>query len=155
MYAPREDRNRSRLTGSASDATSIATYLEHTESIRNHLFQDQASLDAMCATLLAERKDPKWFVTLDVGRCVAPLEVGDTVQWRVTLRSVGIISFGTFTEATEGEESFGTFTDEPVGEVSFGTFADGTVEIIFTGIVRSISISNGRMTCGCEITDHT
>jgi hypothetical protein len=152
MYAPREDRNRSRLTGSASDATSIATYLEHTESIRNHLFQDQASLDAMCATLLAARKDPKWFVTLDVGRCVAPLEVGDTVSWYVDLSTVIAIDGGTFlVPGTDGDIDGGTFLVPGTVDIDGGMFT-GEASILFTGIIRSISLTNGRASYVCEIT---
>jgi hypothetical protein len=89
MYAPREDRDRSRLTGSAYDQASIDTYKEHTEPIRNHLFQDQASLNAMCATLLAARKDPKWYASLTVPHCAVPLEVGDCIAWNIAFQPGG------------------------------------------------------------------
>jgi hypothetical protein len=84
MFAAREDKKTSRFTGTASDATSIATYLEHTESIKNWLFQDQATIDAMCATLLAERKTPKWFSGIALPHQAVPLEVGDTIQYDVS-----------------------------------------------------------------------
>jgi hypothetical protein len=152
MYAPREDRDRSRLTGSAYDQASIDTYKEHTEPIRNHLFQDQASLNAMCATLLAARKDPKWFVTLDVGRCVAPLEVGDMVSWHVDLSTVVTVDGGTFGTTPSLDLDGGTFlvpgTD---GDIDGGTFT-GEASVLFTGIIRSISLNNGRASYVCEIT---
>ena len=83
-FSTAKDKQTSRFTGTASDQPSIDDYLEHTETIQNHLFQDQATIDAMCATLLAERKDPKWYATLNVPNPV-PLEVGDTISWFVEL----------------------------------------------------------------------
>jgi hypothetical protein len=41
MYAMREEKQSSRLSGEASDETSIDAYLEKSYDIKNHLFQDQ------------------------------------------------------------------------------------------------------------------
>lgn len=132
MYAPREDRNRSRLTGSAFDPTSIATYLEHTESMRNHLFQDQPSLDAMCATLLAERKDPKWYSDVSVPYNPVPLELGDTITWKAPL---DLGSGGIFGEGLFGTDLFGL----------------PNVMLTITGIVRDVKINGNSTTYRCEI----
>jgi hypothetical protein len=75
----------SRIKGEASDATSITAYLEKTHAITNNLFEDQTSLDAMCVTLLAAGKDPKLYAELQLFANVVPLEVGDTIRWRVIL----------------------------------------------------------------------
>jgi hypothetical protein len=89
MYAAKEDKASSRFKATASDAASIASYLEHTETIQNKLFQDQDSIDAMCAARLAERKDPKWYADIDVSKCPVPLEVGDTISWMAGLETGG------------------------------------------------------------------
>jgi hypothetical protein len=80
-----KSRVSSKLKGEASDATSIATYLEADHNIDNQLFEDQGSIDDMCASLLASEKDPKTFSTLTLFANVAPLAVGDTIRFRVVL----------------------------------------------------------------------
>lgn len=81
----KEETMPSDLTGEASDATSIAAYGERTLTIDNHLFQTQAGIDAMCATLLAEYKDPKWYSDLRMPFNPVPLEMGDNIQWEERL----------------------------------------------------------------------
>ena len=75
----------SELEGEDSDAVSIAAYGEHTLSINNHLFQDQASIDAMCTALLAEYKDPKFYTDVVVPYNPVPLELGDEITWKERL----------------------------------------------------------------------
>jgi len=79
------------LRGVAADdeeGASIDTYGERTLTIKNHLFQTQASIDAMCASLLAEYKDPKWYTDLEIPFCPVPLELGDRIAWKERLSSV-------------------------------------------------------------------
>jgi hypothetical protein len=85
MFATREEKKESRLSGEAFDQTSIDTYLEKTHPITNHLFQDQPSLDAMATVLLAAFKDPKWYTDIKTPFNPVPLELGDTVTWPVEL----------------------------------------------------------------------
>jgi len=85
MYATREEKKESRLSGEAFDQISIDTYLEKTHSIKNHLFQDQTSIDAMAAALLAAFKDPKWYSEKKTPFNPVPLELGDTIAWPVEL----------------------------------------------------------------------
>ena len=84
----------SKLTGEASDATSIAAYLEKTCAITNQLFEDQGSLTDMCATLLAEFKDPKLYAEIKTFANVVPLEVGETVRWRIELGALAVDMVG-------------------------------------------------------------
>lgn len=81
----REETMPSELKGEASDAISIAAYGERTLTINNHLFQTQASIDAMCAALLAEYKDPKWYSDIEVPFNPVPLGMGDTIAWKERL----------------------------------------------------------------------
>lgn len=81
----REDKMTSKLKGEASDATSITAYGEHTKAINNHLFQDQSSIDSMCATLLARDKDPKWYFNFNAPFNPAPLEISDTLYCHLRL----------------------------------------------------------------------
>lgn len=81
----REETVSSEFRGETSDATSIATYGERTLTIDNHLFQDQSSIDAMKASLLAEYKDPKWYVDIEVPFNPVPLELGDKISWKERL----------------------------------------------------------------------
>lgn len=83
-----EEAMPSELKGEVNDATSIDDYGEHTLSIRNHLFQDQASIDAMCAILLAKYKDPKWYFDFNTPFNPVPLEVGDTLRCYIRLYPV-------------------------------------------------------------------
>jgi len=73
------------LRGEAHDDTSIAAYGERTLTIKNHLFQTQAAIDAIKASLLAERKDPKWYADVEVEYCAAPLELADKISWKERL----------------------------------------------------------------------
>ena len=91
MYETREDKKSSRWTGTASDSTSITANGEHTETITNDLFQDQASIDAMAAEILADRKDPKWYASLTVPHCVMPLEPGDCIEWNIAFTPGGAL----------------------------------------------------------------
>ena len=80
-----EETEPSYLIATDSDSTSIGLYGELALSIKNHLFQDQAEADAMCAELVAERKDPHCFFQFDTGFCPVPLEIGDTIRWQIRL----------------------------------------------------------------------
>ncbi len=73
-----EENMPSELKDEASDATSITAYGEHTLSIKNHLFQDLTSITAMCATLLAAYKDPKWYSRFNAPYSGVPLELYDS-----------------------------------------------------------------------------
>jgi len=75
----------SELKGEANNAASIAAYGERTMTIKNHLFQTQAAIDAMCISLLAEYKDPKWYSDIMMDYNPVPLEIGDTIQWEERL----------------------------------------------------------------------
>ena len=81
----KEETMPSDLTGEASDATSIADYGERTLTIDNHLFQSQAVIDAMKASLLTEYKDPKWYSNLKNPFNPVPFEMGDNIQWEERL----------------------------------------------------------------------
>jgi hypothetical protein len=86
-FSTAKDKMTSRMVCAAtSDAASIAAYLEKTYSVTNDLFQDQASLDAMAATVLAAYKDPKWYAVLEVPHNAIPLDLGDTIDWESILR---------------------------------------------------------------------
>ena len=75
----------SKLRDSALDSTSINIVGEKTLPIDNHLFQDQAELTAMAATLLAEYKDVKKYIDFKMAFSPIPLERGDTVKLNVRL----------------------------------------------------------------------
>jgi len=149
-FVTAKDKETSRFTGTASDGTSIDVYLEHTETIQNHLFQDQNSIDAMCAVILAERKDPVWFATLNIPNPV-PLEVGDTISWFVDFATVNVLSGGTFLSTPGDTIDGGSFLVEPEDTIDGGTFL-GSATLWVTGIIRAISISNSTATYTCEIT---
>jgi hypothetical protein len=85
MYSAAEDKKTTRLSGTTSDAASIAANLEHTESIQNHLFQTQASINAMAAEILNVRANPRWYANLEASSLPVPLEVGDGVTWPMWL----------------------------------------------------------------------
>jgi len=83
-----EEARGSQFIGEAADdgvGDSIDTYGERTKTIKNHLFQNQADLNAMCATLLAEYKDPKWYADIEVPFNPVPLELGDKITWKERL----------------------------------------------------------------------
>lgn len=83
--ASREETMPPELKGEAYDQDSIDEYGERTLTIDNHLFQTQAPIDAMCASLLAERKDPKWFTDLEIEYRPVPIELGDKISWKERL----------------------------------------------------------------------
>ena len=134
MYSTREEKHRSYFTGNASDATSIATYLERSHSIRNHLFQDQTSVDDMAAELLFDFKDPKLYSDLRLDFLPIPLELGDTISWWV-----------------EVAPGWGSLYGEAIyGEVVYGT---ANIRLVLLGIIRDISINNGTANYKCEVVE--
>jgi hypothetical protein len=128
-----QDKRDSKLTDTKSDVTSIGTYLEHTEAIQNHLFQDQTSLTAMAVTVLAAYKDPKWYAELTLANCPVPLEVGDTITWVTRLSNQ-------YNWPLYGEIKYGE-----------GTYEQAAIENTRTGIVRDISISGNLATYKVEV----
>ena len=83
----KDDTLQPELRGEAHDVVFTA-YGERTMTIKNHLFQSQASIDAMCTSLLAEYKDPKWYADLPMEYLPVPLELGDNIQWEERLSPV-------------------------------------------------------------------
>lgn len=121
-FSTAKDKKTSRLTCvDTHDDTSITAYLEKTHSITNDLFQDQASLDAAAAALLAAFKDPKLYSDLRVPFNPIPIERGDTVEWDIELRP----------SASESG-------------------SDGLKNTV-SGIVRDISFAGGEFNYKCEM----
>ncbi|MBE3131381.1 MAG: DUF2341 domain-containing protein [Acidobacteria bacterium] len=86
-FSTAKDKKTSRMAcADTHDDASIAAHLEKTHSITNDLFQDQAAMDAMAATLLAAFKDPKLYSDRRVPKNPIPLERGDTIEWDIELR---------------------------------------------------------------------
>jgi len=77
-----EETKPSKFKGEVLEVASANKYGEHTWTIRNHLFQDQATIDAYCAIYLATFKDPKWYTTFETPFNPVPLVKGDTITWR-------------------------------------------------------------------------
>lgn len=80
-----EDNMPSELKDEMSNPASMTLYGEHTLNIRNHLFQDQASISDMCGTLLTAYEWPKWYFDFNTPYNAVPLELGDTVRINVLL----------------------------------------------------------------------
>ncbi len=124
MYpVSREDKTNDRWKGEASDTTSITTYLEKTKTISNHLFQDQASCDAIAAAILAALKDPKWYDALVLFANPVPLEMGDVVSWWLEL--------------------------EPT---TMANVDSGAVRVQLIGIIRDIKINDSSFEYKVEVT---
>jgi len=88
----REETVSSQFKGELADdgaGGSIELYSERTLTIKNHLFQDQDSIDhaatGMCKILLDEYKDPKWYADLKIPFNPVPLEFGDNIKWEERL----------------------------------------------------------------------
>lgn len=84
-----EETRPSELKGESSDIASINRYGEHTWTINNHLFQDQATIDTFCDTYLAAFKDPKMYTKFTTPFNPVPLIKGDTVAWRKQYEETG------------------------------------------------------------------
>jgi len=97
-FAVTSGQRDSKLSATAEDQDSIDENGLKTESISNVLFQDAASIIAMCAALLAEKKDAKWYVPASTPKPV-PLEVGDTIQWTVPVGGTDFILRGVIQSA--------------------------------------------------------
>lgn len=76
------------LRDEAYDQPSIDAYGERTLTIQNHLFQDLTSITNMCTSLLAERKDPKWYADVEVEYNPVPLQLADKISWEERLSPV-------------------------------------------------------------------
>ena len=123
-----EENMPSELNGEANNAASITAYGEHTLSIANHLFQDQASINAMCVTLLARYKDPKWYFAFDTPYNPVPLEIWDTVLWNMILDP-----------ADRWGRCYGSFR---YGEERY---ANGATFVAFRGLLRDIKINKFKV----------
>jgi hypothetical protein len=126
MYSTNESNKSSRLTHTAEDSSSIGNYNEHSMTITNHLFQTQAAVDAMADTVLAAFKDPKWYFDMDISFNPVPLEMGDVVGWRVDLSTGSGVLYGEFKYAE-------------------GKYGVSETHVDLTGIIRDISIEDGRV----------
>lgn len=161
MFTVREDRRTSRFSGEAVDEASADPDTgsgEHTMTITNHLFQDDASIATIAASMLALLKDPKWLSSVPVPFNVVPLEVGDTITWVHQFHHApggagGDLSGGTFTETPDEDLDGGTFLGTPDADISGGTFLGETLSCIITGIIRTIRLAAKRVVYECEITD--
>lgn len=129
----REDKANDRYKVIVSDTTSIADYLEKTFAVRNNLFQDQVSVNAMAAELLAEFKDPKWFADLNLFANPVPLELGDTITWVLDLAlATGSSLYG-----------MGIY-----GTAIYGTAA---ATVTLRGIIRAVDINDNEVRYRCEV----
>lgn len=75
------------IVSSASHGNSIASFGEKNLDISNTLWQSQADADASVLAKLADLKDPKDYLRLDLAFCPIPVEWGDTVKVEVRLSS--------------------------------------------------------------------
>jgi hypothetical protein len=114
--------------GIDSEPGSIGTYGEHTKAIKNHLFQDQDSVDDYAAIYLLAFKDPKWYVTFTARINPTPLEIGDTVRWQERLSA-----------PARQDNYYGAFL---YGERLYG---DNGIVIIKRGLIRDIRLTNDNV----------
>ncbi len=126
-----EEVMASQLRSEESDATSIAAYGEHTKTIKNHLFQNQTTQDAMAVTLLALRKDPNYYFDHTLDFNPIPLELGDTVRTQFLL-AMGI----------------GNKYNQLI--YNQGVYGGSGVVTVHRGIIRDISISRFDVQYKCE-----
>lgn len=124
----------SELKDEAYNQPSIDEYGEHTLSINNHLFQDLTSLTAMCATLLARYKDPKWYLDFNTPFNPAPLEIWDTIKTEILLKRSEIPG-----------KKYGTF--KYTSGVKYGS-AETAFNI--RNLIRDIKIDKHNVTYKCE-----
>ncbi len=117
----KEETMPSKLIGEASDTDSIEISKEHTKTIKNHLFQDQATIDEYVAIYLAARKDPRWYNKWKTPYNPVPLELEDTIRWQERL-----------TQPDDGVNYYGT------GLYGSGLYGFNGVVIVRRGILRDI-----------------
>jgi len=129
-----EETVPSELKGTAVNEDSIDAYGEHTLSIKNHLFQEQNSINNMCATLLARYKEPMWYFDFKTPFNPAPLEIWDTIAAILLLKSVVIhgSKYETF--------KYDSGTKYGCGEIAVGV----------RGLIRDIKIDQYNNTYKCE-----
>jgi len=129
-----EETVPSELKGTAFNQASIDDYGEHTLSIKNHLFQDQDSLDDMCTTLLARYKDPMWYFSIASPFNPAPLEIWDTIVAELLLKTAEIPG-----------QKYGSFKYD--SGVKYGSV---DIAIGVRGLIRDIKIDGNNVTYKCE-----
>lgn len=77
--------DKAELQAEASDVPSIAAFGEKSLSIKNRLWQDQATIDAAAASLLAELKTVKAYIKFSLKSCPIPIEMGETIELDIPL----------------------------------------------------------------------
>ena len=114
--------------GIDSDVGSIGTYGEHTKAIKNHLFQDQDSVDDYATIYLLAFKYPKWYTPYTTKINPTPLEIGDTIRWQERLSA-----------PARQDNYYGAFL---YGERLYG---DNGIVIIKRGLIRDIRLTNSNV----------
>lgn len=121
----KEDAESNKLRGESFDQDSIDLVGEKTLPIKNHLFQDQSTIDAMTATLLSENKDQKKYISFDLKFSPIPLEIWDTVRIQSRL--------------TPGSGSGGLYSQFKYGMNK--KYGDNGLIVAQRGLVRDIKIN--------------
>ncbi|MDD5533399.1 MAG: hypothetical protein PHC52_11425 [Syntrophales bacterium] len=126
--------DKAELQAEASDAASIAAYGEKSLSIKNTLWQDQATIDAAAADMLAELKTAKAYLKHGLNICPLPIEMGDTI--RALIRLVPSSKIG-------GEYG--------IAEYGVDDYGDGGILVTLRGLVRDIKLTDFDLAVTLEL----
>ena len=77
--------DKAELKAEASDASSIATFGEKALSIKNNLWQDQATINAAAVAFLADLKKAKAYIKFKLKSCPIPVDQGETTEIDIPL----------------------------------------------------------------------
>jgi hypothetical protein len=117
-FAQTDDQRDTKWTGLLEDATSKKANSIYSLVWANHLFQDQPSLNAMLSAVVAARKDPFWSIVVDIAKCPAPVEIGDTVTWQKTIGADNILFTGVVRDMSLTDKLNNSLTLEVVSYVA-------------------------------------
>ncbi|MFA5430516.1 MAG: hypothetical protein WC329_05115 [Candidatus Omnitrophota bacterium] len=126
--------DKAELTATASDAVSIAAFGEKSLLIKNTLWQDQATIDAAAAALLAELKAAKDYLKFDLKVCPLPTEMGDTIEADIQL-----------------VPSSGVGGSYGIAEYGIDDYGDDGILVAERGLVRDIKLNNFDLAVTLEL----
>lgn len=146
---------KSTWKGEAKDDDSIAIHQHKTLNVRNHLFQDQDSVDGMAATLVAEMAWPRLYIEFTSPFYPVPLEIGDTVRVYVPISTdLAVPKDGLITSIAIDDDTF-RYTVEVIVPVVYKLMVDEvgidvSVEEVLVAVAGSV-INPAEMAVGVSI----
>lgn len=145
-----------------ADEESVELYGERSYMIRNHLFQDEESMEAVAGEILNRWSERRRFFTFGVPVCVLPVQLGDVLGMKIKMagglereikmrvREVNISGVDLMIKAEEVYEAEVESEDLEVGVSMEEAVVTGLNEVMVNGEAVSVAIGEAGLTISEE-----